>query len=136
MPDDQKPKRKPNLTSHAQQRKDEGRRVREALGDAQRAKQGDGFIDEKTGRYVVQTKRAHLKCLRSGKIRRVNDADLKQQIIQLETQSEGELIANWIDYPSSDNGEDYATVTFFVEAIHWHMVAVYNKKRLTDAYAC
>lgn len=96
---------KPERSPHAEQRRQEGRRTGAAFNDAQRAKRGDVFIDDETGRYVLRGSRgrehvfepdgelvttidrpyrAHLNRLRSGRIREITEEDFKrfQEIFQ------------------------------------------------------
>ena len=41
-------------------------------------------------------------------------------------ESAGDIVVAWMDYPESSYGAGYCTVSFFVEAIHWHTLAIYN----------
>ncbi len=41
------------------------------------------------------------------------------------------LRVTWLDYPDPSSG--YCLIVFFLEGIHWHSVALYNKARLDGA---
>lgn len=55
---------------------------------------------------------------------------INQRLKALEQQAAGKLHVMWADFPGSVYGVGYCTISVFVESLHWHALAVYNKARL------
>lgn len=58
-------------------------------------------------------------------------SDLRQvevQLRELREVLEGELRVTWLEYPDAANGAGYCLILFFVEALHWNNLALYNKQ--------
>ena len=51
-------------------------------------------------------------------------------IVALESDCQGALQATWIDHPNLESG--YCLVLFYVDALEWNNLAVYNKARLSS----
>lgn len=60
---------------------------------------------------------------------------IESQLEQLKESFEESLRVTWLDYPAS-YGEGFCIIIFFVEALHWNNLALYNKqlflKKLAD----
>lgn len=41
----------------------------------------------------------------------------------------------WLDHPKAAYGEGYCIIIFFVEALHWKNVALYNKRLFLSKFA-
>lgn len=47
---------------------------------------------------------------------------------ELSESFEGTLHTTWLAYPESVYGDGYCLIVFFVEALHWSNVAIYNRR--------
>ncbi len=54
--------------------------------------------------------------------------EIEGQFEELRKSFEGTLQVTWLDYPSVAYGGGYCLIIFFVEALHWSNLALYNKQ--------
>ena len=54
--------------------------------------------------------------------------EIESQLEELRESVEGTLQVTWLDYPNAAYGECYCIIIFFVEALHWSNLALYNKQ--------
>lgn len=54
--------------------------------------------------------------------------EIESQLEELRESVEGTLQVTWLDYPNAAYGEGYCIIIFFVEALHWSNLALYNKQ--------
>lgn len=54
--------------------------------------------------------------------------EIESQLEELKESFEGTLRVTWLDYPDAAVGKGYSLIIFFVEALHWSNLALYNKQ--------
>lgn len=54
--------------------------------------------------------------------------DITDRLEGLSESFEGALHVTWLAYPESVYGDGYCLIIFFVEALHWSNIAVYNRR--------
>jgi hypothetical protein len=54
--------------------------------------------------------------------------EIESQLEELKESFEGTLRVTWLDYPDAAVGKGYCLIIFFVEALHWSNLALYNKQ--------
>lgn len=58
-------------------------------------------------------------------------AEMAQALASLQSECGGTLRATWLEHPDLDGG--YCLVLFYVDALGWNNLALYNKARLEAA---
>ena len=53
--------------------------------------------------------------------------EIESQLEELKELFDGTVRVTWLDYPDATCGLDYCIIIFFVEALHWSNLALYNK---------
>lgn len=53
--------------------------------------------------------------------------EIETQIKELKELFQRTLRVTWVDYPDASVGSGYCLIIFFVEALHWSNIALYNK---------
>lgn len=54
--------------------------------------------------------------------------EIEGQLEEFRESFEKTLRVTWLDYPEAAYGKGYCIIVFFVEALHWSNVALYNKQ--------
>lgn len=61
--------------------------------------------------------------------------EIETQLEKLRELFKGTLRVTWLTYPEAAVGEGYCLIIFFVEALHWSNLALYNKELFLSQFA-
>lgn len=64
-----------------------------------------------------------------------DNSEITERLDELETKAGDPLCVVWLDDPAAEPDDDYSVIVFFVAALHWHTLAVYNRGRLQRSSA-
>lgn len=54
--------------------------------------------------------------------------EIKAELVEMKKSFQGTIRVSWLEYPDAVCGEGFCTIIFFVEALHWSNLALYNQQ--------